>query len=77
MDDAELQASPRKKLKAEHLSLDGSMEPIGVALNELMPDAPSIEVDGSATRPSKEAECGITEFVSPDLVGFTGVLKKR
>lgn len=26
---------------------------------------------------SKEAECGITEFVSPDLFGFTGILKKR
>lgn len=25
----------------------------------------------------KEAVCGITEFVSPDLPGFTGVLKKR
>ena len=26
---------------------------------------------------SKEAACGITEFVSPDLLGFSGVLKKR
>ena len=26
---------------------------------------------------SKEAACGITEFVSPDLLGFSGTLKKR
>ena len=26
---------------------------------------------------NKEAACGITEFVSPDLLGFSGVLKKR
>ena len=26
---------------------------------------------------SKEAEVGITEFVSPDLPGFNGILKKR
>ena len=25
----------------------------------------------------KENVCGITEFVSPDLLGFTGLLKKR
>ena len=27
--------------------------------------------------PSKEAECGITEYISPELPGFVGVLKKR
>ena len=25
----------------------------------------------------KEAACGITEFVSPDLLGFSGILRKR
>lgn len=29
--------------------------------------------DGS----SKEAACGITEFVCPNLIGFSGILKKR
>ena len=77
MDDTELQASPRKKLKTEHLSLDGTMEDTVAAPNELMPDGPPIEEDGPDTCLSKEAECGITEFVSPDLPGFTGVLKKR
>ena len=28
-------------------------------------------------RYNKEAACGITEFVSPDLLGFSGILKKR
>ena len=28
-------------------------------------------------RYDKEAACGITEFVSPELLGFSGVLKKR
>ncbi len=77
MDDTELQASPRKRLKAEHLTLDGSMDDIGATLNEPMPDALPIAEDGPDTRLSKEAECGIMEFVSPDLPGFTGVLKKR
>ncbi len=77
MDDAELQASPRKKLKAKHHSLDGNMDEIGATLNEAMPDAPRIKEDGPDTRLSKEAESGITEFVNPNLPGFTGVLKKR
>ena len=77
MDDLDLQGSPRKKLKAEHISLDGAMEDLGTAPTESMPDAPPIEENSPDTRLSKEAECGITEFVSPNLPGFTGVLKKR
>ncbi len=77
MDDSEFQDSPRKKLKAEHFSLDGDMEDIGAAPTQPMPDAPPIEENSPDTRLSKEAECGITEFVSPNLPGFTGVLKKR
>ena len=77
MDNAELHASPRKKLKTGHLSLDGTMEEVGAAPNEPMPNAPPIEEDGPNTRLSKEAECGITELVSANIPGFTGVLKKR
>ena len=33
--------------------------------------------DAPDDRYSKEAACGITEFVSPDLLGFSGILKKR
>ena len=77
MDDAELQASPRKKIKAEHVSLDGAMEDVGEIANVTMPDAPPLLEDDPSARPSKEAECGITEYVNPNLPGFTGVLKKR
>ncbi|MCJ1468543.1 hypothetical protein MMC07_007172 [Pseudocyphellaria aurata] len=35
------------------------------------------QLDASHEHLRKEAECGITEFVSPELQGFTGVLKKR
>ena len=33
--------------------------------------------DAPDDRYDKEAACGITEFVSPELLGFSGVLKKR
>lgn len=33
--------------------------------------------DASDHLHSKEAACGITEFVCPDLLGFSGILKKR
>ena len=39
------------------------------------------DIEGLADAPEngddKEAACGITEFVSPDLLGFSGILKKR
>lgn len=34
-------------------------------------------IDNIDDRYNKEAACGITEFVSPDLLGFSGILKKR
>ena len=33
--------------------------------------------DALDDRYDKETACGITEFVSPELLGFSGVLKKR
>lgn len=39
--------------------------------------APTDVADAQDDRYSKEAACGITEFVSPDLLGFSGILKKR
>lgn len=38
---------------------------------------PANQLDASHEQLRKEAECGITEFVSPELPGFTGILKKR
>ena len=37
----------------------------------------SAPADATDNPYSKEAACGITEFVSPDLLGFSGILKKR
>lgn len=33
--------------------------------------------NGVHPQASKEIACGITEFVCPELLGFTGILKKR
>ena len=71
--------SPRKKLKFEHpepapSSIDAAMQP-----NSAM-TAASQELQGSHSpdqQHEKEIRCGITEFVSPDSLGFSGVLKKR
>ena len=50
----------------------GSMD--GPAIAE---GATHADVDSSNDQLTKEAACGITEFVSPDLLGFSGTLKKR
>lgn len=42
-----------------------------------MADAPNSQDGALEDQVSKEATYGITEFVSPDLLGFTGILKKR
>lgn len=39
-------------------------------------DAPA-SLSAADIQLKKEMEVGITEFVSPDLPGFTGILKKR
>lgn len=72
MDDADLPSSPRKKLKAEHPQPDETMDHplIDHSLARDETSSPEKFID-------KEVECGITEFVSPDLTGFTGILKKR
>lgn len=78
MDDVDLQASPRKKLKAEHISMDGTMDD-AMVIDETanIEPAPYDQQAVSREHLRKEAECGITEFVSPQLLGFTGILKKR
>lgn len=77
MDESDLLASPRKKLKAQHVLVGHTMEATSTTSINEMTDAPITHEGDSASRLSKEAQCGITEFVSPDLPGFTGVLKKR
>lgn len=73
MDSPDLPSSPRKKLKMEqgHIS-NGTM-----GLETTTIDALALQQEHHESQLSKEAEVGITEFVSPDLLGFTGILKKR
>ena len=63
--------SPRKKPKLEKdFPNDREMA--------FLPEAPdSASAQTEAPHLDKEAACGITEFVSPDFLGFTGILKKR
>lgn len=82
-----------KRLKTEHDLLDASpislmprpdsgLPPNAKresTLEQVMPllNPSHGQMEASYDNMTKEAECGITEFVSPDLFGFTGVLKKR
>lgn len=81
MDEVDIQPPPQKKLKAIHSTMDGTVDDamdIMVAANvEPIADLPGNQQDASHEQLRKEVECGITEFVSPELPGFTGILKKR
>ena len=80
MDDTELQLPPQKKIKTMHTSMDGTMDdPTQSAISNAEPviDMTGDHQEADHDQLRKEAECGITEFVSPDLQGFTGILKKR
>ena len=75
MDEHVFSSSPRKKLKMD----DNSSLPL--VMNE---DKLSMQSQNNKEEPivhetqfTKEAEVGITEFISPELPGFTGILKKR
>lgn len=73
----ELPTSPRKKRKAHHDSQLNMDEDLKATSSNAVPDQRSINAFGNDDRLDKEAQCGITEYVSPDLPGFRGVLKKR
>lgn len=79
-----------KRLKTKHFSSDDSlmstMSRTEESLYGNMMDKSTFTEDVSSpersSRPAdnnlgKEAECGITEFVSPNSLGFTGISKKR
>ena len=77
--DAESLGSPRKKPRIEKdyppvVSLDGAVESQIDKANGSPKIRTSKEPDEQVI---KEIKYGITEFVSPDLLGFSGVLKKR
>ena len=72
MDDPALSSSPRKKLKMD----DNSSLPL-VMNEDVIPMQSLNKEEKPVVQLTKEAEVGITEFVSPELSGFTGILKKR
>ena len=74
--------SPSKRVKLTHYSLDGAVEDESVSETIPKPvitkeEVPTTEHTIDALKLHKEAEVGITEYVSPDLQGFNGILKKR
>ena len=78
MEILEVSTPPRKKLKVEHHT---SVNPIIMHQSILPPiedmaDPPLVD-HRSDEKVEKEARCGITELVNPELMGFTGILKKR
>lgn len=74
-DSTSTSTSPRKKIKLEHHN----------SINTIMAESTTPQFENKADPPldqncehlSNEARCGITELVSPELAGFTGILKKR
>lgn len=87
MADPDISNSPRKKVKLDHtpladVQLDGTVNQMPSSVTAEGPDSMGVNFtsdqhEAPNDQLSKEAACGITEFVSPDLLGFTGVLKKR
>jgi tRNA pseudouridine13 synthase len=70
MEKPDIVESPRKRQKTEDV---GSAE-VAVAGDGATQIAPAAISDAQAL---KEVEVGITEFVSNDTEGFSGILKKR
>lgn len=75
MDSVDIQP-PLKKLKSHHLSMDGAMDETAITHATVKANAGDNQ-DTIHDQFCKELECGITEFVRPELPGFTGILKKR
>ena len=71
--------SPRKKLKMDPsvLPLDSDTSIDMIISNEPISSLSKRASQGNLTQLHQEVEVGITEFVSPKLPGFKGILKKR
>lgn len=63
--EGELVESPRKRLKT-----DNAANPAGAAESTSAKEPADVQA-------VREAEVGITQFVSPENAGFSGILKKR
>ncbi|MCJ1377806.1 hypothetical protein MMC17_000902 [Xylographa soralifera] len=82
MADPDITSSPRKRLKMDPETMDLDQKP--ESLTKLTPsdqgNSSSLAnppMDHHKMQLHKEEDVGITEFISPDLPGFTGILKKR
>lgn len=70
MEREEVVGSPRKRLKVDNAQNEAN--------DTIIAEVPATESSSSSnTQATKELDVGITEFVSADIPGFEGVLKKR
>ena len=67
MERPEIVESPRKRQKTEDVSATDGAVDISIPSEVVVEDAQA----------SKELEVGITELVTADIAGFSGILKKR
>ena len=78
---SDLPTSPSKKPKLEMASttmiMDRATDQLPRAVPSMGSAAAYDHLQFSNDQQASEAASGITEFVSPDLLGFTGILKKR
>ncbi|KAI9721840.1 MAG: hypothetical protein M1812_002176 [Candelaria pacifica] len=79
-DTAEPLESPRKRQKLfadPHAQLDGAMDETLASNADAAKAASSDDASTGQIQVQKELAVGITEYVSPDAPGFSGILKKR
>lgn len=70
MEREEIVESPRKRLKVDNAQAEDN--------DTIVAEVPAVESSSSpVTQATREVDVGITEFVSADIPGFEGVLKKR
>lgn len=81
MDISDTTQSPSKRQKLEMASSSVTMDhTLAGAPNAKHSNGVDIVCDyskSSGEEHAREGACGITEFVSTDLLGFSGILKKR
>ena len=75
MDENETIIPPYKKVKLESHSTSNHDIILSASHSKMSEAVASLLVDYDSL--DKEVACGITEYVSPGSLGFSGVLKKR
>ncbi|MCJ1283171.1 hypothetical protein MMC26_002498 [Xylographa opegraphella] len=82
MENQDMISSPRKRLKMDTDTMDRDQNPqrsteFTPSDKENLSSLAKASMDFHSLQTHKEEDVGITEFISPDLPGFTGILKKR